>query len=87
MLTKDSSELKELIKDFVLQLKEEMLGSLVLRIEKVESELFDKEIENGKLAKEIETLGKSLKAGRVDISHNNLVFSTTRIDQYSSDTF
>ncbi|KAH3827511.1 hypothetical protein DPMN_129447 [Dreissena polymorpha] len=37
-----------------------MLGSLVIRIEKVESELFDKELENGKLAKEIETLGKSL---------------------------
>ncbi|KAH3827746.1 hypothetical protein DPMN_129688 [Dreissena polymorpha] len=60
MLTKDSSNLKELIKDVVLQLKEEMLGSLVIRIEKVESELFDKELENGKLAKEIETLGKSL---------------------------
>ncbi|KAH3734699.1 hypothetical protein DPMN_041143 [Dreissena polymorpha] len=50
MLTKDSSDLKELIKDVVLQLKEEMLGSLVLRIEKVKSELFEKELENGKLA-------------------------------------
>ncbi|KAH3883441.1 hypothetical protein DPMN_007396 [Dreissena polymorpha] len=60
MLTKDSSDLKELIKDVVLQLKEEMLGSLVLRIEKVESELFEKELENGKLAKEIEKLGKTI---------------------------
>ncbi|KAH3777242.1 hypothetical protein DPMN_178682 [Dreissena polymorpha] len=60
MLTKDSSNLRELIKDVVLQLKEEMLGSLVIRIEKVESELFDKELENSKLAKEIETLGKPL---------------------------
>ncbi|KAH3730039.1 hypothetical protein DPMN_056017 [Dreissena polymorpha] len=54
MLTKYSSDLKELIKDVVLQLKEEMLGSLVLRIEKVESELFEKELENEKLAKEFE---------------------------------
>ncbi|KAH3774210.1 hypothetical protein DPMN_175585 [Dreissena polymorpha] len=60
MLTKDSSNLKELIKDVVLKLKEEMLGSLVIRIEKVKSELFDKDLENGKLAKETETFGKSL---------------------------
>ncbi|KAH3751558.1 hypothetical protein DPMN_186124 [Dreissena polymorpha] len=51
MITKDSSDLKKLIKDVALQLKEEMLGSFVLKIEKVESELFEKELENGKLAK------------------------------------
>ncbi|KAH3887435.1 hypothetical protein DPMN_011452 [Dreissena polymorpha] len=53
VLTKDSSELSTIIKNIVLQLKEEMLSSVILRIEKVESDIFDKEMGNNKLSQTI----------------------------------
>ena len=42
VLTKDSTDLKDLIKNSIVQLKDEMLGSVITRIEKIESDLFEK---------------------------------------------
>lgn len=60
VLTKDSAELKDLIKSIVMQLKEEILGSVIIRLEKIESDLFDKETEKTKMAKQIDTIKKEL---------------------------
>ncbi|KAH3846698.1 hypothetical protein DPMN_089000 [Dreissena polymorpha] len=59
VLTKDSTELQDIIKNIIVQLKEEMLGSVITRIEKIESDLFEKE-ENIRMTKQIDKIKKEL---------------------------
>ncbi|KAH3724207.1 hypothetical protein DPMN_050021 [Dreissena polymorpha] len=61
VLTKDSFELRDLVKGIVNQLKEELLGSITLRVEHLEGELFEKTEEDIKLSKEIEEVKTQLK--------------------------
>ncbi|KAH3885042.1 hypothetical protein DPMN_009029 [Dreissena polymorpha] len=60
VLTKDSNDLKDLIKDIVIQLKEELLVTIIQRVDKLEGELFEKELENAKNTKQINELGDKL---------------------------
>ncbi|KAH3831684.1 hypothetical protein DPMN_104954 [Dreissena polymorpha] len=48
VITKDNKELKDLVKEIVIQLMEELLSTFIQRLDKMEGELFDKEIENTK---------------------------------------
>ncbi|KAH3848837.1 hypothetical protein DPMN_091220 [Dreissena polymorpha] len=59
--TKDSYELRDLVKGIVNQLKEELLGSITLRVEHLEGELFEQAEENIKLSREIEEVKAQLK--------------------------
>ena len=61
VLTKDSTELKTMIKDIISQLKDELLGSITLRVEILESEIFEKAETNSKLSKQIEEMSQRLK--------------------------
>ncbi|KAH3750683.1 hypothetical protein DPMN_185213 [Dreissena polymorpha] len=60
-ITKDSKELKDLVKELVIQLKEELLSTFIKRLYKKEGEPFDKEIENTKRTKQLDDILEDLK--------------------------
>ena len=92
VLTKDSTELKDLIKNINVQLKEEMLGSVITRIEKIESDLFEKEEENIRMTKQIDKIKQELdeQKNETEILRKQLKLQETsnelklnEIEQYS----
>ena len=56
VLTKDDSNLKELIKNLIKEMKTEIVESVTHRIELLENKLFEKEKENVNLKETIEAL-------------------------------
>lgn len=65
-ITRDDDSLKQLIKDTFKQMKEEFLKSVSHRIDLLEGRLFDKEIENDQLKKQIETLEQDNEQNKED---------------------
>ncbi|XP_052261760.1 myosin-6-like [Dreissena polymorpha] len=61
VITKDSKELKDLVKEIVIQLKEELFSTFIQRLDKMEGELFDNDIENNKKTKQIDDLRGELQ--------------------------
>ena len=62
VLTKnDSTFIKEMIKETILELKESILAPVIKQVEVLESTLFNTNDENDKLKKEIQTLKKEIE--------------------------
>ncbi|KAH3895604.1 hypothetical protein DPMN_019769 [Dreissena polymorpha] len=59
-IKKGDGTIRETIKDLLLEMKEELLKSMVNRIEVLEGKLFERDMENDKLRTRIETLEKSI---------------------------
>ena len=61
MLTKDDKIIfKEIIKDTFLELKEQLLGTIMKRLDTIESDLHEKAIENKTLKEEIQKMKKTI---------------------------
>ncbi|KAH3880540.1 hypothetical protein DPMN_004456 [Dreissena polymorpha] len=59
-IKKGDGTIRETIKDLLLEMKEELLKSMVNRIEVLEGKLFERDMENDKLRTRLETLEKSI---------------------------
>ncbi|KAH3812801.1 hypothetical protein DPMN_141240 [Dreissena polymorpha] len=59
-IKKGDGTIRETIKDLLLEMKEELLKSMVNRIEVLEGKLFERDMENDKLRTREETLEKSI---------------------------
>ncbi|KAH3749763.1 hypothetical protein DPMN_184276 [Dreissena polymorpha] len=60
MLTKNDSGLISMMRELVNEMKDELLKSVIHKIETLESSIFDKQQENDKLANEIKRLEEKL---------------------------
>ena len=61
MLTKDDKKIfKEIIKDTFLELKEQLLGTIMKRLDVIENDLHEKEVENKNLKEEIKKMKKTI---------------------------
>ena len=77
VLTKDDhSFLKNIIKETILELKENFLESVTNRIEKLEGEIHEIAIENKKLKSEITTLKESQNNSIEEIETDKTIFKT-----------
>lgn len=66
VITKDDSSLKSMMKEVVREMKEELLKSVIGRIEKLECKLFEKQAENDNLKQEIKILRAELEQTKDD---------------------
>ncbi|KAH3719996.1 hypothetical protein DPMN_062883 [Dreissena polymorpha] len=60
MLTKNDSGLKSMMRELVNKIKDELLMSVIHKIETLESSIFEKQQENDKLANEVKKLEEKL---------------------------
>ena len=88
MLTKsDKTFIKNMIKDTILEIKDSLLAPVIKRVEILESELHDKEIENEKLKKDLNALTDTLDKKQeqiTEIKKSIKTESTTRAEQINN---
>lgn len=60
VLTKDDGNIRAMMKEMITQMKEELLKSVVYRLDILEGNLFTKDQENDKLKEHVKSLGKTV---------------------------